>query len=146
MKKTFVLRTPEILNTCVEYLKELTKLPREGNVAFVVKITEERQTKSRLQEEKYHSILADMAPQFTFMGITGWPMEDVKRLMIDAFARIKAAEGEPLRGWGRVVPSLCGTGIVQLGCQSRDFTVKQGSEFIEYLHSYCAENNIKLRM
>jgi len=66
--------------------------------------------------------------------------EDWKRLLIDAFARIKAAEGNPLKGYGRILPSLDGTGFVQLGVQSRDFRKSEASEFIEYLYAFGADH------
>jgi hypothetical protein len=62
--------------------------------------------------------------------------DDWKRMLIDAFARVKATDGEPLKGWGRIVPSLDGTGFVQLGIQSRDFRKSIASEFIEHLYAF----------
>ncbi|ODT75471.1 MAG: hypothetical protein ABS69_10675 [Nitrosomonadales bacterium SCN 54-20] len=98
--------------------------------------------KSREQEEKYHSMIADISRQCEFMG-RKWGREEWKRLLIDAFARIKAAEGKPLRGWGTVMPSLDGSGFVQLGIQSRHFRKAEAAEFVEYLYSYGAENGVQ---
>jgi hypothetical protein len=41
-------------------------------------------------------------------------------------------------------PSLDGTGIVQLGIQTRDFTKEQASEFVEFLQSWAAQNGVTL--
>lgn len=98
--------------------------------------------KSREQEAKYHAQIADIANQCEFMG-QKWSEEEWKRILIDAFARVKAAEGDPLKGWGRIVPSLDGTGFVQLGIQSRGFSKRIGSEFIEHLYAFGAENDVQ---
>jgi hypothetical protein len=99
-------------------------------------------TKKRAQEEKYHAQIGDIAKQYKFMGQL-WDAEDMKRLLIDAFVRVMKGAGTPIKGGGRIVPSLDGTGFVQLGVQSRDFTVSQASEFIEYLNAFGAENGIE---
>jgi hypothetical protein len=105
------------------------------------------QTKSRAQEEKYHSMIGDISDQATFMG-EKWSREDWKRLLIDAYVRVARenarAEGgkDPFPG-GRMVPALDGSGFVQLGVQSRGFNVKQAAEFIEYLHSFGEEHHVR---
>lgn len=98
--------------------------------------------KSRDQEARYHAMIADIAKQALFME-TILPPDDWKRILIDAFARIKAAEGAPLKGWGKVVPSLDGTGFVQLGVQSRNFRKSEAAEFTEYLYAFGVENSVK---
>jgi hypothetical protein len=105
-------------------------------------VTFSEPVKTREQEEKYHAQIRDIARQCEFMG-QRWSEEEWKRLLIDAFARVKAEEGEPLKGWGRVVPSLDGAGVVQLGVQSRGFTKPIASEFVEHLYAYGAENGVK---
>lgn len=97
--------------------------------------------KRRTQEERYHAMLGDIAKQVEFFGQKR-DRETVKRLLVDAFARVMAADGDPIQGWGTVLPSLDGSGVVQLGVQTRRFTVRQASEFIEYLFAYGAENNV----
>lgn len=96
-----------------------------------------------IQNDKIHAIIGDIAKSCEFMG-QKWHQDDWKRLLIDAFAKAMRQAGTPLRHDGRVVPSLDHKGIVQLGIQSREFTVKEASEFIEYLYSYSAENNVEL--
>ena len=104
---------------------------------YVVRV--EPANKSRDQEAMYHAIFADVARTRTFMG-KKWDAETWKRLLVDAFARVKAEEGEPLQGHGQIVPNLDHSGFVQLGVQTRRFTKKQASEFIEFLHAWMAEN------
>lgn len=101
----------------------------------------EEPKKRRIQEEKYHAMIADIAKQCTFMQ-RKWSREDWKRLLIDAYVRVARenakAEGkpDPFAGQGEIVPALEGSGFVQLGVQSRGFRIKQAAEFIEYLLDY----------
>lgn len=106
---------------------------------FMVRI--EPPKKSRDQEAMYHAIFAEVANQHTFMG-KKWDAETWKRLLVDAFARVKAEEGEPLQGHGAMVPNLDHTGFVQLGVQTRRFTKKEASEFIEFLHAWMADQEV----
>lgn len=112
----------------------------EAPEGFMVRI--EPPKKSRDQEAMYHAIFADVANQHTFMG-KKWDAETWKRLLVDAFARVKAEEGEPLQGHGAMVPNLDHTGFVQLGVQTRRFTKKQASEFIEFLHAWMADSEVE---
>ena len=106
---------------------------------FVVRV--EPANKSRDQEAMYHAIFADVARTQTFMG-KKWDAETWKRLLVDAFARVKSAEGEPIQGHGAMVPNLDHTGFVQLGVQTRRFTKKEASEFIEFLHAWMADSEV----
>ncbi len=111
---------------------------------YIVTIAEP--VKRRIQEEKYHAMIGDIADQCLFMG-RKWSREEWKRLLIDAYVRVSRenakAEGkpDPFAGQGEIVPALEGGGFVQLGVQSRKFKVKQAAEFIEYLLDY-GENNL----
>lgn len=98
-------------------------------------------TKKRIQEEKYHAMIADISKQVDLIGERRG-VEDAKRLLIDAFARVMRSSGTPLKQEGRILPSLDGSGFVQLGIQSRKFTVKEASEFIEYLYAYGSERDV----
>jgi len=94
-------------------------------------------SKSREQEEKYHAMIKDISKQAQHLGAK-WSSEDWKRLLVDQFMRDSGDSG------GRVIPNLDGTGIVQLGFQTRKFTKEQASEFVEWLYSWSAENGIDL--
>ncbi len=103
--------------------------------------------KTRIMEEKYHSMIGDIADQCKFID-RKWSREAWKRLLIDAFVKVMRAEAkanggaDPFHGDGEIVPSLDGSGIVQLGVQSRKFSKVVGSAFIEFLYAYGAENNV----
>ena len=94
-------------------------------------------SKSREQEEKYHAMIGDIARQAQHLGAK-WSLEDWKRLLVDQFLR----ETEDKQS--KIVPNLDGSGIVQLGLQTRNFTKEQANEFIEWLYAWSAENGINL--
>jgi hypothetical protein len=125
-----------------EFIKQYAKACADAGMPLAVKVTEYVPSKTRDQEKKYHAQLGDIAKQCKFMGRTESD-ETWKRLLIHAFAEFKLEEGDPLPGYGRIVPSLSGRGVVQLGAQSRKFSIKHGSEFIEHLYAYGAENNVE---
>jgi hypothetical protein len=91
--------------------------------------------KSREQEEKYHAMLGEIAKQASHLGAK-WDAEDWKRLLVDQFIKDMKLAGS------KIIPSLDGTGIVQLGFQTRKFTKEQATEFVEFLHAWGAENGI----
>lgn len=93
--------------------------------------------RSNEQSEKYHSMIGDIAKQAQHLGAK-WSAEDWKRLLVDQYLR----EVENIQG--KVVPNLDGTGIVQLGFQTRKFTKEQASEFVEWLYMWAANNGIDL--
>jgi hypothetical protein len=97
-----------------------------------------QQSKSREQEEKYHAIIGDIAKQAQHMGHK-WDAESWKRLMVDKYLRETGFMNSP------IIPNLDGTGIVQLGFQTRNFSKEQASEFVEFLIAWCAENGIELK-
>jgi hypothetical protein len=93
--------------------------------------------KSRDQESKYHAILQEITNAMQRLGRT-WDFEDVKRLMLEQFAH------ETNRPTGRILPSLDGQRLVQTHLHSRKFNKQDGSEFIEWLHAWCATNGVEL--
>ncbi len=115
------------------------KCVKDAPLGYVFQIGEP--IKKREQEEKYHAQIGDIAKQCEFMG-EKLSLEDWKRLLVDAFAKAMAEAGTPLRRGGRVVPSLDGGGVVQLGIQTRNFRVKEAAEFIEYLYAWGSHNGV----
>lgn len=103
---------------------------------FELTITEV--TKSREQEKHYHALIADVARSAQHLGAK-WDAESWKRLLLDKFAR------DTGRTPGRIMPNLDGTGIVDVGLQSRRFSVSDASEFIEWLQAWCVENGVETR-
>ena len=120
--------------------KRAAQAVAEAPDGHMVVISEPR--KRRIQEEKYHAMIGDIARQVEHIG-RKWDAEDMKRLLVDEFADEMRAAGTPLHHDGRVIPSLDGRRIVQLGIQTREFTVKEAAQFIEYLLAFGSERNVK---
>jgi hypothetical protein len=111
------------------------------------KVTIEEAAKSRDQEQKYHAMIGDIAKQCTFMD-RKWDRDDWKRLLVDAFVRVMReqakAQGnpDPFAEECRMVPTLDGSGFVQLGAQTRRFKKSMASDFIEFLFSYGSQEGV----
>jgi hypothetical protein len=43
-----------------------------------------------------------------------------------------------------VIPNLDGTGVIQLGFQTRRFSKEQASEFVSWLEAWCANNGVDI--
>ena len=129
----YELRTPEqatsLMQTIWPKVKEAIKSGK--HLSLEIKAV----NKSREQEEKYHAMIGDIAKQASHLG-SKWDSESWKRLLVDLFLRENGMYN------GKILQNLDGTGIVQLGLQSRHFTKEQASEFVEWLHAWGAENGI----
>lgn len=117
----------------------LKRYADEVPIGHVARISEP--VRKNIQSEKFHAMIGDIAKQCTFMG-QKWHANDWKRLLVDAFAKAMREIGTPLHHDGRVVPSLDGERVVQLGIQTADFRVKEAANFIEYLYAYGVENDV----
>jgi len=120
-KSLMVSLWPKVL-TALNAGKQLTLEIKTGN-------------KSREQEEKYHAMIGEIAKQASHLGAK-WDAEDWKRLLVDQFIK------DINVGGSKIIPSLDGTGIVQLGFQTRKFTKEQATEFVEFLLAWGAEHGI----
>lgn len=101
-------------------------------------------TKRRVQEEKYHAMLGDIAKQCSYIG-RQWDSESWKRILVDAFAEEMRASGAPLHqdSASQVIPSTDGKRIVQLGIQTREFYVREASAFIEFLYAFGSQQKVQ---
>ena len=93
------------------------------------------ESRSDEQNDKYHAMLGEIATQAQHLGAK-WSTEDWKRLLVDLFVKETGLQNS------KIVPSLDGLGIVQLGLQTRNFTKDQAMEFITFLESWGANNGI----
>lgn len=129
----YELRTPEqatsLMQTIWPKVKEAIKSGK--HLSIEIKAV----NKSREQEEKYHAMIGDIAKQASHLG-SKWDSESWKRLLVDLFLRENGMYN------GKILQNLDGTGIIQLGFQTRNFTKEQASEFVEWLHAWGAENGI----
>ena len=96
------------------------------------------QLKSRDQEEKYHAMIGEIASQ---VGGDLADAEDAKRILISAF-RIDTLR-EFADDWEKFGDMRMGRGlrgeVVLLGIQSRKFTSRLASAFIEWLYAFGSE-------
>lgn len=129
----FHLQTPEQASALMA--KIWPKVKDSLKAGKLLRLEIKAESKSRDQEQKYHAMLGDIAAQAQHLGAK-WEAEDWKRLMVDLFAKETGLQG------GRIIPSLDGSGIVQLGLQTRDFTKEQAIEFITFLEAWGSEHEI----
>lgn len=115
-------------------------------VGWLVTISEP--TKKRIQEEKYHAMFSDIAQQVTRHG-QKLKSEHWKRLLVEAVVFILREEAkaqnkpDPFPNSGLLLPSIDGLRIVQVEVLTRNFTVSQAAQLIEYLYAFGAENDVK---
>jgi hypothetical protein len=107
----------------------------ESGRRFKLTITE--WTRSNEQNAAYHKIIGQIAEQAEHLGAK-WDAEDWKRFLLNQFAK------DTGRSSGRIVPSLDGSGIVQLDILSRKLSVADATEFIDWLQAWAAENGVTL--
>lgn len=107
-----------------------------------------KDTKSREQEEKYHAIIGEIARIHTLHG-KRLPAESWKRLLIDAFKHETRNDPDLSGEWAKfgtveLLPALNHPGFVMVGEQSRRFTLKLASAFIEWLLAFQSSNDIEV--
>jgi hypothetical protein len=129
----FHLQTAEQASTLMASIWPKVKESLKSGKQLRMEIKAE--SKSRDQEEKYHAMLGEIATQAQHLGAK-WSTEDWKRLLVDLFVKETGLQG------GKIIPSLDGQGIVQLGLQTRNFTKEQAMEFITFLEAWGASNGI----
>ena len=95
--------------------------------------------KSRDQEKMYHAIIGQIAKQATLHG-SRWNAESFKRFLIDQWAH----ESGEMSSISKVMPSIDGERVVQLGHQSRRFTKEQATSFTEWLLYWAANNGVTI--
>jgi len=102
------------------------------------------QSKSRDAEEKYHAMIGDIAARVPVGGKLR-DTETMKRLLVDQFKAdtlTDMADDWAKFGTIEMAPSLDGQRVVVLGTQTRHFTVKLASAFIEWLYAWGADAGV----
>lgn len=95
--------------------------------------------KSREQEKLYHSIIGQIAKQ-AMLHDSRWTQESWKRYLIDQWAH-DSGESQSV---SKVMPSIDGERVVQLGLQSRRFTKEQAISFTEWLLYWANTNGVTI--
>lgn len=132
MKQTFILVHAEARRRAIQAVQEAPD-------GFMVQVSEP--AKKRIQEEKYHAMIGDIAKQCEFMS-GKMDADDWKRLLVDMFSKVMRDLGTPLHHDGRVIPSLDFERVVQLGIQTREFRVAEAANFIEYLYAFGSDRGV----
>lgn len=110
---------------------------------------DEYNKKTRLQEEKFHAMLGDIARQCKHLN-EYFSLDDWKRLLVDMFARECIQQKDQMgrladyfmRNKVRFIPAIDGSGLVALGNQTRNFPRYVAAGFIEYLYSFGSQNDV----
>lgn len=131
--KTYILAHDTARAGCSQYA-------HQAPVGTVVQFREP--VKSREQEEKYHAIIGEIAESELLHG-QKLPPESWKRLLIDAFKHDTQHDPELAPHWQRsgsmsLLPALNHPGFVAVGEQSRRFSKRLASAFVEWLLAFQA--------
>jgi len=143
-KRLVMLRTEEQRQRAMIILQRVPVDP-EHPIRFVV--DDPLPAKSRDQEMKYHAMIGDISRQFEHCG-KRWSADDMNRLLVDQFKRDTIKDPSISGLWAsmgivEMAPALDGSGVVVLGVQTQKFPAKLAHVFIEWLHAFGAELNIK---
>jgi len=129
----FHLQNPEQASAVMAKIWPKVKDTLKTGKALRMEIKAE--SRSDEQNAKYHAMLSEIAVQAQHLGAK-WDAESWKRFLVYEFCK---QLGLPQ---GQIVPSLDGSGIVQLGLQTRDFSKERAAEFIEFLEAWAADKEI----
>jgi hypothetical protein len=94
---------------------------------------------SREQQKMYHAIINQIAKQATLHG-SRWNSESFKRFLIDQWAH----ESGEMPSISKIMPSMDGERVVQLGHQSRRLTKEQAMSFTEWLIYWANTNGVTI--
>ena len=130
MKKFFFLKSKEIAQNAARFILDL---PCDPEHYLCVEIKEK--SRSLEQSAKLHAIFGELAVKATWGG-ERLTAERWKMLMISAHT---IATKEP----NKMVIGIAGE-VVNLRESTAKMSVKRLSSLIEYIHCWCAENNIAL--
>jgi len=134
--KSFTLTKSDARQNMVGAWELVTKMVAAGKRVRVT-VGEMASSRSTEQNDRFHAICHELSQQRQWAGQTidteGW-----KRLLVDCWARATD------RGQGKVVPSLDGYSVVNLGIQTRRLPVGEMSELIEFAQAYCTDHDVEL--
>ncbi len=134
---TFILRAENARDRMRAAWDFACRILEQPGKAARINVEECQPTRSLDQNDMFHAICGDIAKQKTWAGHK-LDTEAWKRLLVDAWAR---AEGKQQ---GRIVPSLDGQSIVNLGIQTRRMKVGEMADLITFAQAWCAENDVVL--
>lgn len=95
--------------------------------------------RSDQQNKLMHSIIGQISKQSQLHG-SRWNQESWKRFLIDQWAH----ESGEMSSISKIMPSIDGERVVQLGHQSRRFTKEQAVSFTEWLLYWANTNGVTI--
>lgn len=95
--------------------------------------------RSDQQNKLFHAIIGQISKQATLHG-SRWSTESWKRFLIDQWAH----ESGQMSSISKIMPSIDGERVVQLGHQSRRFTKEQAVSFTEWLMYWANTNGVNI--
>ncbi len=104
-------------------------------------ITVAKESKTRLQEQRYHAMMNDISKQVEFDG-RRFISKVWKVKLKDQFEHDLIAMGTPLSKPGSVTMSIDGCRVVQIPPESKEFRKAEASDFIEFLFAFGADHSI----
>lgn len=126
---------PQAHQMILDLMPRIKARLQSGNV-LTLTITEDN--RSLDQNAMFHALIGQIAKQAQHMG-ANWDTETWKRLLCHEWAK------ETGRQVGKLVASLDGKDIVQLGIQTRKFSKQEASEFTEWVLAWGSQNGITFK-
>lgn len=144
MTRTAVVETVSQLDNAVRSFYLDAKRRIAAGIAVVFELRETKGT--RLQEQKYHAMIGDIAGQVKLHD-KKLDRESWKRLLVDAFKHDTKDDPDLAEAWRklgqyRVLPALNHDGFVVVGEQTRRFPKALRSAFIEWLYAFGSEHDV----
>jgi len=124
-------------------LKNVAELILKGLAAGKVILTLGRESRSERQNRLFHKLIgeieqqADLGQRFEF--------EAWKAKLVDEFEQELARNGEKLSKPSRITLSFDGLRAITIRASTKDFGIKRGNEFIEFLFAWGAQNGVVFR-
>jgi hypothetical protein len=147
MKRTAVIENPIQLDGAFRSFYEAAKGVVVAGGRVMLQLGEP--AKSRVQEERYHAMIGEIAEQCEVMG-KKLDAESWKRLLVDAFKHDTKNDPDFADEWQKfgtlqMLPALNHDGFVAVGEQTRKFSVKLATAFIDWLGAFGAEQGVEFR-
>ena len=140
MRKRPVTLTINDIDCAYSVMMRANELIKKGLQSGPVTVTLGRPNKSRLQEEKYHALIGDIADTVDFGDGRKYDEKTWKALLVDSFEQDVLSQGDGLRHPSKTVVSLDGMRAVTIRPSTTNFLKTEGSGFIEYLYAFGSEN------
>jgi len=122
---------------------EMTKvweMANKGLKGGTVLVTLGREKKSRAQEKCYHAQINDFA-KIEINGSIHKP-KIWKAMLVTEFAKERMEMGKPLAKGVQHVLSLCGQFMITVRPETKEFTIPDANEFIEFLNAKAVEYEV----